>query len=62
MEQVSLYIRQDGLSQEEAEVKVFGFTHQEIGALLIKEWKFPEMFVTGVRLHHDFRPVGRGKG
>jgi len=57
MEQVYRHISQDGLSQEAAEMKVFGFPHQKIGALLIKEWKFPEMFVTGVKLHHDLPPV-----
>lgn len=57
MEQVCRRISQDGVSQEEAEMEVFGFTHQKIGALLISAWKFPEMFVTGVKLHHDLPPV-----
>jgi len=57
MEQVYRHITQDGMPQEEAEMKVLGFTHQKIGSLLIREWKFPEMFVTGVKLHHDLPPV-----
>ena len=57
MEQVYRHINQDGLRQEEAETKVFGFTHQKMGALLLDEWKFPLMFVTGVKLHHDLPPV-----
>lgn len=57
MEQVCIHIGQDGLSEEEAEMKVFGFTHQKIGALTIKEWKFPEVFVTGVQLHHFLPPM-----
>ena len=56
MEKVIRLMREDGLSQEEAENQVFGFTHQRIGALLVKEWKFPEAFVTAVKLHHDLPP------
>jgi HD-like signal output (HDOD) protein len=57
MEQVCRHISQDSLSQEEAEMKVFGFTHQKIGALLIDEWKFPAQYVIGVKLHHDIPPM-----
>jgi len=56
MEEVGRLISQGGLSQEEAELSVFGFTHQKIGALLTREWKFPEMFVIGVKLHHALPP------
>jgi len=45
------------LSQEDAETQVFGFTHQKIGALLIREWKFPEIFIAGVKFHHELPPV-----
>jgi putative nucleotidyltransferase with HDIG domain len=57
MEQVCRHITQDGLGEQEAEVKVFGFTHQKIGAMLIKEWNFPEMIVTAVKSHHELPPV-----
>ncbi len=56
MEEVARLMDQGGVSQQEAEIKVFGFTHQKIGALLTREWKFPEMIVTGVKLHHDLPP------
>lgn len=56
MEQVCQQIKA-GLSQEEAERQVFGFTHQKIGAMLIKAWKFPESIVTAVKLHHDLPPT-----
>lgn len=48
------------LAQEEAEMQVLGFTHQKIGAMLIREWKFPETFVAGVKLHHDLPPELKG--
>ncbi|MDA8159114.1 MAG: HDOD domain-containing protein [Desulfobacteraceae bacterium] len=51
---------QEGLSQGEAEVQVFGFTHQRLGALLAKEWKFPDCFASGVKLHHDLPPETNG--
>ena len=57
MEEVCRRVSQGGRSQEEAEMEVLGFTHQKMGSLLIREWKFPEMFVTGVKLHHDLPPV-----
>ncbi len=56
MEKVASLIRDDGLGQEEAENQVFGFTHQRIGTLLLKEWKFPEVFIDGVKFHHDLPP------
>ncbi|MDD5759427.1 MAG: HDOD domain-containing protein [Desulfobulbaceae bacterium] len=57
MEQVCRLIGQDGMSEEEAEMQVFGFTHQRIGSMLIKEWKFPEMMVMAVKSHHELPPV-----
>lgn len=59
MEEVGRLIDQAGMPQEAAELKVFGFTHQKIGALLIREWKFPDMMVTGVKTHHDLPPDTR---
>lgn len=57
MEEVYRSIGQEGFSQEEAEMKVLGFTHQKLGSHLVDEWKFPALFVTGVKLHHDLPPV-----
>lgn len=57
MEEVVRQVNQDGQPQAEAEDKVFGFTHQKIGALLIREWKFPESIVQAVKAHHDLPPA-----
>jgi len=59
MEQVCAMVR-DGIPQEEAESKVFGFTHQVVAALLLKEWKFPESIVVGVKMHHNLPPELKG--
>lgn len=56
MEQVCKMLRVEGRTQEEAETQVFGFTHQAIGALLLREWKFPELVVAGVKMHHNLPP------
>lgn len=56
MEEVARLIQAEGISQEEAESQVLGFSHQKIGALLLKEWKFPEGLIAGVKLHHDLPP------
>lgn len=60
MEEVVRLIGAGGLSQEEAENQVFGFTHQKIGALLIREWKFPDSMITGVKHHQDLPPEVKG--
>ncbi|MBA3015105.1 MAG: HDOD domain-containing protein [Desulfobulbaceae bacterium] len=55
-EHVYQMVREGDATQEEAEVKVFGFTHQVIGSQLLREWKFPEAIVTGVKAHHMLPP------
>jgi len=37
----------------EAENKVFGITHPELGARILEKWKFSEDIVHAVRFHHD---------
>ena len=36
----------------QAEKKVFGYTHAQIGATLLKRWNFPEELVSSVLFHH----------
>jgi len=52
-EQVLQYAREKGTTVNEAEVQIIGFTHQKIGALLLKHWKFPEDIITAVKMHHN---------
>ena len=35
------------------EPDILGFTHEEVGALLMEHWKFPEALVAIVRRHHS---------
>ena len=41
------------LVQNEAEKRIFGFTHQEAGAVLSNKWNFPEKYNKAIRFHHD---------
>lgn len=36
----------------EAELSALGFTHVEVGALVLQRWNFPPELVEGVRMHH----------
>ena len=36
----------------EAEQQVLGFTHMDIGSLLVKKWGLPDTFYTPIRHHH----------
>lgn len=56
MEQVLRLVRQNGVTLSDAETEVFGVTHQQIGAMLLKEWQFPDNIIAGVRLHHEIPP------
>jgi putative nucleotidyltransferase with HDIG domain len=44
----------DGLNFEEAERRVFSYTHSEVGGLVIKKWNFPGMLMHAVLNHHTF--------
>lgn len=44
----------EGLSFLEAEQQVYGYTHVEVGGLVIKKWNFPEMLMQAVLKHHNF--------
>ncbi|MCK5437610.1 MAG: HDOD domain-containing protein [Desulfobulbaceae bacterium] len=57
MEKVIQIMNDREIIQNEAEEEVFGFTHQKIGTLLLRQWNFPENLIAGVRLHHDLPPI-----
>ncbi len=44
----------DDIPFNEAEKTYFPFTHDEVGAFVIKKWNFPELLTTAVLHHHDF--------
>lgn len=52
-EKVQDYADNDRISFQEAEKKVFGMNHAEIGALVAEKWDFPEEIVKCIRWHHE---------
>lgn len=56
MEQVIRNVKENGATLSDAEIEVFGITHQQIGAMLLQSWKFPDNIVTAVKRHHDLPP------
>jgi putative nucleotidyltransferase with HDIG domain len=46
-------IREEQLPFDKAERAVFGIDHQEVGALILREWNIPEPIVEAVRWHHE---------
>ncbi len=44
----------DGLTFEDAEQRVYSYTHSEVGGLVIKKWNFPDMLMHAVLNHHSF--------
>ncbi len=49
----------DGLTFGEAELLVFGVTHDAVGARLAAKWKFPEALVSAIRHHEPVEPIHR---
>jgi len=45
-------IEQQGCSRSEAEQKILGADHSEIGACLLKNWNLPEEIIEAVANHH----------
>jgi len=43
-----------GRAQEEAEFDLLGFTHAEVGALLLERWNLPASLTIPVRYHHRY--------
>ena len=39
-------------SQSELEDRIFGINHAEVGAYLLKKWRFPAEFTDAIRYHH----------
>jgi GGDEF domain-containing protein len=45
-------VRDNGVPLEDAERRVFGVSHVEVGARALDSWRFPPTFVRAVLLHH----------
>ena len=42
-----------GVPFEEAEYRILGINHAEIGGMMLEKWKLPDEIVQAVRWHHD---------
>jgi len=49
--------RASSLDIEEAENKVFGFDHQELGSEVLKHWGIPDTIYGPVRYHHSYNDI-----
>jgi putative nucleotidyltransferase with HDIG domain len=58
MEEVWRTIRQGSCTCDEAERRVLGFTHAEVGADVASAWKLPQLIVEAIRLHHAVESEG----
>jgi putative nucleotidyltransferase with HDIG domain len=49
----------DGIPFDEAEKSVYPFSHDEVGAYVIKKWNFPDALFTTIMQHHklEFTPA-----
>lgn len=46
-------VSEQGLSFSEAEERILGFSHQEIGAKVAEQWALPARLIRCIRYHHD---------
>lgn len=52
IEQIIGLVKEDECSFLEAESKMLGINHAEVGAKIAESWNFPEDIVRAIRLHH----------
>ncbi len=52
-------VRQERMHFLEAERRVLGIDHQELGAVICRRWRFPERVVAGIGYHHRPSDAGR---
>jgi len=51
--QVFQKVHEEGKRFVEAELEIYGFTHAEVGSLLISKWNLPEILTDVIHIHHD---------
>ncbi|MCP4217839.1 MAG: HDOD domain-containing protein [bacterium] len=57
-EQIVQLIYNDGKNSIEAELEILGYTHVEVGYLLMKNWKFSENIIETVIYHNELQDYG----
>jgi putative nucleotidyltransferase with HDIG domain len=51
--EVLAYAHEHGVSYEDAELEVLGFTHADLGAEVAEAWSFPATHCEAIRCHHE---------
>lgn len=51
-QEVMQHCYNDGIAFDKAERAIFPYTHEEVGALVIKKWNFPDHLMKAVMSHH----------
>jgi putative nucleotidyltransferase with HDIG domain len=51
--EIEMMVKEEYLSFHDAERRVLGFDHAEIGGRLAELWKFPDSIVAAIRFHHE---------
>jgi putative nucleotidyltransferase with HDIG domain len=54
--EVADLVQREGMKYRDAELAVFQFGHELVGARLAQRWKFPEPLVASIREHHPVKP------
>lgn len=52
LDSINRFVKDEGFSFREAEKKVLGIDHAELGAMIAKLWKFSPVMVSIIRHHH----------
>ena len=45
----------EGISFKEAETSIYPFSHDEVGAYVIKKWNFPDALTNAILQHHNLK-------
>lgn len=51
-ERINILVHSQGYSFNEAEKKIIGINHEELGALMAEKWRFSEKLIYIIRHHH----------
>jgi HD-like signal output (HDOD) protein len=51
--EVTSLVKEKGMKLLEAEMKVYGVTHDEVGSWLAVRWNFPKQLTEAMRYHHN---------
>ncbi len=60
LKRITVMVDVKGISFVEAERKVLGVTHAELGGMILERWEFDPEMVAAVRHHHDADALDKG--